>query len=131
MITIYEYITSNNPYEARALLNKYGISLQGATDNVDVANLLEQGVKQIGEPLFLDIVSLHPDKQLLEEVSGRIITAPSSEQGEKKCSCQEKSKSIADYVNTASSNNFLMQHGQIILISALVIGIAIVASSKS
>jgi hypothetical protein len=58
---IYTYISTSNPYQAKAILHKYGYSTQGVKDAEDLGACLKQLVAYEGESAFSDILGSHPD----------------------------------------------------------------------
>jgi hypothetical protein len=58
---LYTYIASSNPYQARALLYKYGYSTEGVRDDEDLGVCLKKLVAYEGQDAFSDILSNHPD----------------------------------------------------------------------
>ncbi len=129
MITLYQYIASNAPGDAIAIISKHGYNvagLQSENDTDGIAACLEQLVDAEGKPAFMDIVALHPDKDVLMEA----FADPKS--GASKCSCEgkeTKSKGINAYLHAATTNSSSqMQQGHIFLIAAaLILAVAIVA----
>ncbi len=64
---IYTYVASSNPYQAKAILHKYGYSTQGVQDEEDLGVCLKKLVAYEGEDAFNDILSNHPDSNVLIE----------------------------------------------------------------
>lgn len=64
---IYTYVASCNPYQAKAILHKYGYSTQGVRDKSDLGVCLKSLVAYEGEDAFNDILESHPDKNVLIE----------------------------------------------------------------
>lgn len=64
---IYTYVAHSNPYQAKAILHKYGYSTKGVNDNNDLGVCLKQLVAYEGENAFNDILSSHPDSNVIVE----------------------------------------------------------------
>lgn len=64
---IYTYISTSNPYQAKAILHKYGYSTTGVKDAEDLGACLKQLVAYEGENAFNDILSSHPDMGVIVE----------------------------------------------------------------
>lgn len=83
-ITVYDYIAANDPTGTEAICNKYGYSLQNMRDSQDLAQCLAELVNEEGEPALTDILSIHPDREvLLQKFSGEQPTP----NGNNKCKC--------------------------------------------
>jgi hypothetical protein len=61
---IYQYVTANNPYFTRSLINKYGYGFNRG-GNLSLA--LQQLVKNEGQPVLESIIENHPDRDLFED----------------------------------------------------------------
>jgi hypothetical protein len=93
---IYTYIASSNPYQARAILHKYGYSVKDARTPTDIGTCLKQLVVYEGEDAFNDILESHPDKNvLLEKYSSKEKSG--CEGG--KCSCAKCVAKEVSYMN--------------------------------
>jgi hypothetical protein len=64
---IYTYVASSNPYQARAILHKYGYSVKNANTSVDIGKCLKDLVLYEGEDALFDILESHPDKGIILE----------------------------------------------------------------
>lgn len=64
---IYTYIAVSNPYQAKAILHKYGYSTQNVKDKIDLGVCLKSLVAYEGEDAFNDVLESHPDKNVLIE----------------------------------------------------------------
>jgi hypothetical protein len=64
---IFTYIASNNPYQAKAILHKYGYSIKDVRDAKDLGACLKQLVAYEGEDAMQDILENHPDKGIIVE----------------------------------------------------------------
>lgn len=66
---LYTYIASSNPYQAKAILHKYGYSIKDVRTESDLGSCLKQLVAYEGEDAFNDVLENHPDKNVLLEKS--------------------------------------------------------------
>lgn len=64
---IYTYVATSNPYQAKAILHKYGYSTKGVQNENDLGVCLKQLVAYEGENAFNDILSSHPDTNVIVE----------------------------------------------------------------
>lgn len=64
---IYTYVATSNPYQAKAILHKYGYSVRNAKDTVDIGKCLKDLVLYEGEDALFDILDSHPDKGIILE----------------------------------------------------------------
>ncbi len=67
-ISYTKYIAFNNTEAAQALLDKYGY--QEATNSTQLENTLKGIIQQNGESALIDVLELHPDKQMILDVFG-------------------------------------------------------------
>ncbi len=120
-MTTLEYIAVNDEHAARAVCSKHGYDLQNVNNYSDLAACLEQLTAEVGEPAFVDILSLHPDKDLIiEAFSG------TEAQGKKKCPCEKKNRRDA-YQPVPSSQ--IKESHIMIFAGFLIIAAAIVAKN--
>lgn len=128
IVDIYQYIAYDDPYVAKSICNKFGVDTSRAQTEEDMAEALRQLVAQQGMEALSAIVDVHPDKDIILEMSGPKTTS-------KDCGCKDKksSTSIADsYVQQAQSSGFSLQQGNTFIIAAaLILAVAVIASSKS
>lgn len=66
-MNIYTYISSCNPYQAKAILHKYGYSTTNVKDSKDLGDCLKKLVGKEGECALNDIIDSHPDKGIIIE----------------------------------------------------------------
>jgi hypothetical protein len=64
---LFTYVASSNPYQAKAILHKYGYSIANVKDESDLGVCLKKLVAYEGEDAFNDILESHPDKNVLVE----------------------------------------------------------------
>lgn len=132
MITFYQYVANNSPSEAIGILSKYGYGVPAGADPGQVAAALEELVSSDGATPLYDILSYHPDKDIILEVYGKQNDAAGEVKSEKKCGCGGHEKSaVESYVQNAGAGLHLQQ-GNIFLIGAvLMLTVAIVVSSNN
>jgi len=63
-INIYSYIAATNPYFVKSLAHKYGYEFD---KDQQLSTVLEQLVSYEGEPVLIEIIENHPDKELFNE----------------------------------------------------------------
>lgn len=124
---IYQYIAESDPYSAKAICNKYGLSLANATSSLDIAGCLEDIVGEHGQSAFLEILALHPDKDVIVEAFGQPAVSGTHKTP---CGCSgatesKKKPAIESYVPAPNTANPSMQQANIFLMTA---GIIIVAA---
>jgi hypothetical protein len=131
VISFYQYVAINSPAESVSILNKYGYQVPASAGPDQIASALEELVSADGATPLYDILSYHPDKDIILEVYGKQDSASAPE---KKCNCGGHEKSaVESYVQAASGNAGLhLQQGNIFLIGAvLMLTVAIVVSSNN
>jgi hypothetical protein len=65
---IYTYVAESNPYQAKAILHKYGYSVRNAKTKSDIGQCLKDLVLYEGEDALRDIIDSHPDKGIILEL---------------------------------------------------------------
>jgi hypothetical protein len=63
-VNIYAYIAASNPYFAKSLAHKYGYEFD---KQQSLSSVLQQLVSYEGEPVLMEIIENHPDKELFME----------------------------------------------------------------
>lgn len=131
---IFEYVAVNNPYGAKQIMNKYGYDPVNVQTEVDMGDLLRQCVATVGEPALKDVLSLHPDRELLAEDIVAEMKPESTTGNTGGCGCggcsKKVGKSVAqEYINNMQQNTGLsLQQGNLFLIgAALILAVAIVS----
>jgi hypothetical protein len=125
---IYTYVASSNPYQAKAILHKYGYSIRDVKDSKDLGVCLKSLVALEGEDAFNDIIENHPDRGLLFEVKEKSIGEQYANlDGSKKCNCN-CSKNDAEYLNFigSSASKSVKETSVYILAAALLLAAAII-----
>jgi hypothetical protein len=64
---LYTYVAGSNPYQAKAIIHKYGYSTTNVKSPEDLGVCLKKVVSYEGENAFFDVLESHPDKGVLVE----------------------------------------------------------------
>jgi len=126
---IYTYVAESNPYQAKAILHKYGYSVRNAKTNTDIGKCLKDLVLYEGEDALKDIVDNHPDKGIILE-----LYQPKQNSSECKgasCGCAKCISKEIQYMNfsgkdEAKSGKSIREVSIFILASALLLASAII-----
>jgi hypothetical protein len=86
---LYTYIATSNPYQAKAILYKYGYGTEGVRDDEDLGVCLKKLVAYEGQDAFNEILSNHPDIGVILE----------------KFDSEKESKKEANFLNLSGNNN--------------------------
>jgi hypothetical protein len=125
---IYTYVASSNPYQAKAILHKYGYSIRNAKTGTDIGQCLKDLVVYEGEDAFKDILESHPDKGVILEV---YQTKQTNECKGGSCSCPKCITKEIQYMNFSGkdeekSGRSIREVSIFILASALLLASAII-----
>ena len=126
---IYTYVASSNPYQAKAIIHKYGYSTKNVKDDGDLGICLKKVVAYEGENAFNDVLESHPDKNVLIE---KYISENKKEANFSNAngSCGCKSNHDMQYMNFVGNENqnksSTKEIGIIIIASALLLASAII-----
>ena len=132
-MNIYKYVASCDPYGARALISSFGYTLEDADDPESLGQSLNDLVANEGEPALMEIVKMHPDKEIIIDYLGQ------HKQGGCGCGCngkgKQKSPAAQEYVKQAKSDSSAMamplHQGNLFLIGGfLLLAVAIIATSN-
>jgi len=132
-MNVYHYIAQNNPDAANEICKKYGYFQINSID--ELANCLQNIVAQDGESGLKDVMSLHPDKDVLIELFDKKKDEPTTPVVLQNiptmahadgCGCSNKSS--ADGTTQSSLVN---QTNMYILFGAVIVSIAILSYNKS
>jgi hypothetical protein len=130
-MNVYHYIAENNPDAANEICKKYGYFQINSID--ELANCLQNIVAQDGESGLKDVMSLHPDKDVLIELFDKkkddtptpiVLQQPVTMAHADGCSCN---KNADGTIPTAIVN----QTNMYILFGAVIVSIAILSYNKS
>lgn len=136
MMNVYQYIAESNPDASYELCNQYGVY------DIQSFNELSSGlmgiVAQDGEDGFKKVMDLHPDKEVVLELFQVVSEPPKPEPAPvvvKDCGCDGSSNmmnanGLTNTINAVNSG-LAMNTNTIILISALIVSISIIASMKN
>jgi hypothetical protein len=136
-MTVYSYISQNNPDGAYEICKKYGYFDVQTLD--ELSYCLQDIVSTKSEEGLSDVLSIHPEKDvILELYQVKVETEPTAESikplqtsmptpitTETDCSCNTKN---ADGTQVSSVVN---QTNTYILVGALIVSIAIISMKKS
>jgi hypothetical protein len=133
---LYTYVATSNPYQAKAILHKYGYSATGVKNNADLGICLKKLVSSEGEDALNDILECHPDKGILLE---RFATVKEAKDSSKNCSgegcnckshTQEKAYMNFSGIGEKQSPSAIAQQTSIfILAAALLLAAAIIVKN--
>ena len=126
---IYTYVAESNPYQAKAILHKYGYSIRDAKTYADIGKCLKDLVLYEGEDALKDIVDNHPDKGIILE-----LYQPKEKSAECKggsCNCAKCISKELQYMNFSGkdeekSGKSIREVSIFILASALLLASAII-----
>ena len=125
---LYTYVAGSNPYQAKAIIHKYGYSTTNVKSPEDLGICLKKVVSYEGENAFFDVLESHPDKGVLVE---RYSKKEEYKNYSGDCGC---SKSKENYTN-ASGNaenkqiSIVGQTNVFILAAALLLAAAIIVKN--
>ena len=127
-MTIYEYIAANNPVQSERIIRRFGYESLRASN---LGDNLREVVAQEGEEAFLEVLELHPDRDLLVEVYAPKEEKESCGCTKGKCSCRKN-----DYMNADGANNVAedksaaqisaSQTNTFLMAAALILAVAII-----
>ncbi len=135
-MNVYQYISQNSPDESYAICQKYGY--------FEIANLeemsdtLAQIVASQGESAFKEILTLHPDKEVILEVySPKPYSRPLQFTGDENLPSNvslERNPLAQKYFNaegeTQGGNKLVNQTNLYILVGAMIVSLAIISIKK-
>ena len=134
---IYTYVATSNPYQAKSILHKYGYSAKDVQNEADLGVCLKKLVAYEGQNAFNDVLSSHPDKEVLVE---KYLVDNKSNKPEYKnydggCSCGSCNSKRNDYMKFSgaletASNKSKSEIGLFIIASALLLATAIISKNK-
>ena len=125
---IYTYVATSNPYQAKSILHKYGYSAKDVQTDEDLGYCLKKLVAYEGENAFNDVLSSHPDKEVIMEKYSSDVKDNKSEykncSGD--CSCNRKAEHQYMNFSGVDANKSSNQVSVFILVSALLLATAII-----
>jgi hypothetical protein len=134
---IYTYVATSNPYQAKSILHKYGYSAKDVQTEADLGVCLKKLVAYEGQNAFNDVLSSHPDKEVLVE---KYLVDNKGNKSEYKncdggCSCGGCNSKRNEYMNFSgaldtASNKSKSEIGLFIIASALLLATAIISKNK-
>jgi hypothetical protein len=132
-MNVYHYIAESNPDAANEVCKKYGYFQINSID--ELANCLQGIVAQEGEKGLKDVMTLHPDKDVLIELFDKkkdstpipvVMPQPPVVANADGCACNKNAN--ADGTTPSSLVN---QTNMYILFGAVIVSIAILSYNKS
>ncbi len=130
-MNVYQNIAQSNPDAAYEVCKNYGY--------FDIVNLdelsycLQTIVAQQGEEGLKDVMSLHPDKDVLLELFGKKKDDELVEVVVKDCSCNKETAATSPILNATGSGtttNLVNQTNLYILAGAIIVSFAIISMKK-
>lgn len=126
---IYTYVASSNPYQAKAILHKYGYSVRNAKTSADIGTCLKDLVIYEGEDALKDIIDSHPDKGIILEMYQPKQNSSECKGGS--CGCAKCITKEIQYMNFSGkdeekSGRSIREVSIFILASALLLASAII-----
>jgi hypothetical protein len=124
---IYTYVASSNPYQAKAIIHKYGYSAKNVKDNGDLGICLKKVVAYEGENAFNDVLDSHPDKNVLIEKYSSENKKDANFSNANGCGCKSHDMQYMNFVGNENQNKSSTKEiGIIIIASALLLASAII-----
>jgi hypothetical protein len=126
---LYTYVAGSNPYQAKAIIHKYGYSTTNVKSPEDLGVCLKKVVSFEGENAFFDVLESHPDKGVLVE---RYYKKEDYKNYSGDCGC---SKSKENYTNASGGDaenkqtSIVGQTSVFILAAALLLAAAIIVKN--
>lgn len=124
---IFTYVASSNPYQAKAILHKYGYSIKDARTEKDLGACLKQLVAYEGEDAMHDILDSHPDKGVIVE---KFCAENKPKEEHKNCDGNCSCKREMQYMNFNGANasgTTSKDVGIYILVASLLLATAIIS----
>ena len=128
---LFTYVASSNPYQAKAILHKYGYSIVDAKDEKDLGICLKKLVAYEGEKALNDILDSHPDKGVILEKYSTDKKSDSKNCDGGSCSCQSCRMKELQYMNFSGNqdnqnNRSVKEVGIFVISAALLLAAAII-----
>jgi hypothetical protein len=136
-MNVYQYIAQNNPDESYQICQKYGYFEVADID--EMSDILAQIVANQGESALKEILSLHPDREVILEVySPKPYSRPLQFAGESENLPSnvslERNPLAQKYFNadgeTQGGNKLVNQTNLYILVGAMIVSLAIISIKK-
>jgi hypothetical protein len=121
-MNVYKYIAETDPNSSNELCKKYGYYQNQYIEDIPIC--LEQIVGEHGETAFKEILSLHPDKDVILEVYQPQPEPTMLQQPKQDCSCMMNADGTTNAASLTGNTNTM------ILLAAIVISISIIAIKK-
>lgn len=128
-MSVYKYIVENNPDAAFEVCKKYGF-FQIANLN-EMAENLEAIVAKGGEESLKDVMSVHPDREVILEIFEKKSEDLNRPHTKGDCGCKNSSfKNRRRFANATGGQGTPTQTNTYILLGALIVSLAIISSIK-
>jgi hypothetical protein len=129
---IYTYVATSNPYQAKSILHKYGYSAKDVQTESDLGVCLKKLVAYEGQTALNDVLSSHPDKEVIIE---KYLVENKDNKTEKNCDSNNCSCRKHEYMNfsgsvDSASSKSKNEIGLFIIASALLLATAIISKNK-
>lgn len=129
---VYHYLAHHNPYAAKAICNKFGYRTTNINSKSDLGDALKQVVSAEGEAALREVVTNHPDRELIVEMyipqSSEVYkSADGTMDIAKPCGCPKTDNkdhylAASGFKSSSESNTFLMA-------AALILAVAIISKN--
>lgn len=128
MMTVYDYVASNNPQGSKALCESFGYKV---TNPNTMSQNLKTLVNNEGEDALRMIMDLHPDKEVIVEYFGKPKTVEVKQPNWAYQNKTETAQILESYLNAngrqdSDSKALATNTNTIIFASALVLAVAII-----
>lgn len=123
-VDFYDYIASENPFEARSLIESFGYQMQSR----DIAASLRTLVNNEGEPALNKIMQMHPDREYLQNM-GKLENKNMLNASGSSCGCSGH-YSNASGGGASETAKMQFQTNTFLLVSALFIAAAIITTKS-
>lgn len=124
---IYTYVASCNPYQAKAIIHKYGYSTTNVKNEGDLGICLKKIVAYEGENAFNDVLDSHPDRNVLIEKYSAENKKEANFSNANGCGCKSHDMQYMNFVGNENQNKSSTKEiGIIIIASALLLASAII-----
>jgi hypothetical protein len=131
IMDLFTYVASSNPYQAKAILHKYGYSIVDVKNENDLGVCLKKLVAYEGEKALNDILDSHPDKGVILEKFCTDKKSESKNCDGGSCNCQSCRMKELQYMNFSgnqegNNNRSIKEVGIFVISAALLLAAAII-----
>jgi hypothetical protein len=134
-MNVYQYITQSSPNETYAICQKYGYI--EVSDLDEMAEIIANIVSEFGEDAFKEVMSIHPDKQIILELyqpAKPLQYFNATQNSEPKISgvptnlLYNNNPIREKYFNAEGGSKIVNQTNMFILAGAVIVSLAIISS---